>query len=466
MGYEENSMSKVFTGIVNTYEKYGYDMDFIVNNPDRIDIDETYIDGKVTETHRVDGKPLFKYIRTDDGEEWIEDVKKEETIMVLSSKHGDVIVYAKTVEPEAISQIVQVANSPLGENAHIRIMPDCHAGAGCVIGTTMKITDKVCPNLVGVDIGCGVDLINTDIDFGSRLEELDNVIREYIPFGTTTHDDERPWAFEDLRCWEYLDKDTKNRAMKALGSLGGGNHFIEAYDHGWLSVHSGSRNIGLRVAQYYQKLAEKRIKECAHDNVMMNLKNVEPRLREKWLTDFKIYINKDLCYLMDQDMNDYLHDIEIMQRFAVDNRQAMLNWITTAMDGKILGRISSTHNYIDTRNMILRKGAISAEKGEYLVIPLNMRDGLLICKGKGNPEWNCSAPHGAGRLYSRSEAKELFTVEEYAAEMDGIFSTCINESTLDEAPFAYKDYKEIMECVEPTVEIVERLIPIFNFKAN
>ena len=386
--------------------------------------------------------------------------------MNLNSKYGDVIVYARTIEYDAVSQIIQMANSPLGENAHIRIMPDCHAGAGCVIGTTMKITDKVCPNLVGVDIGCGVDLVGTNIDFKNRLEELDAVIRKYIPFGTATHEEEKQWPFEALRCWEHIDSEAKTRARTALGTLGGGNHFIEAYDNGWLSVHSGSRNIGLKVAQYYQKLAERRIRDYNHDILMERIKSVEPSKREEWLKNNKIYIEKDLCYLMGQDMDDYLHDVEIMQKFAVANRNEMLNSIVTHMGGRILGRISSTHNYIDTRNMILRKGAISAEEGEYLVIPLNMRDGLLICKGKGNSEWNCSAPHGAGRLYSRSEAKELFTVEEYAEEMNGIFSTCINESTLDEAPFAYKDYKEIMECVEPTVTIVERLIPIFNFKAN
>ena len=386
--------------------------------------------------------------------------------MNINSKHGDVLIYARTVEQDAISQIIQMANSPLGENANIRIMPDCHAGAGCVIGTTMKITDKVCPNLVGVDIGCGVDLICTNIDFKNRLEELDGIIRKYIPFGTATHEEEKAWPFKELRCWEYIDSDAKARAKTALGSLGGGNHFIEAYNNGWLSVHSGSRNIGLKVAQYYQKLAEKRIREYNHDILMERLKSVEPAKREDWLKNNKIYVEKDLCYLMGQDMDDYLHDVEIMQRFAVDNRNMMLRSIISHMGGKILGRISSTHNYIDTRNMILRKGAISAEEGEYLIIPLNMRDGLLICKGKGNYDWNQSAPHGAGRLYSRSKAKELFTVEEYAEEMNGIFSTCINDSTLDEAPFAYKDYKEIMECIEPTVDIVERLIPIFNFKAN
>lgn len=386
--------------------------------------------------------------------------------MTYNSKYGDIEIYAKTVEQEAISQIIEMANSPLGKNAHIRIMPDCHAGAGCVIGTTMKITDKVCPNLVGVDIGCGVDLVKTDIDFTIRLNELDEVIRKYIPFGMETHTTEKGWNFEELYCWEHLNKETKERAKTALGTLGGGNHFIEAYKDGWLSVHSGSRNIGYKVAKYYQNLSEKRVKEYNHSILKEKIKTIDPTMREKWLKENKISINKDLCYLTDKDMANYLHDVAIMQKFANDNRFTMLTAITTAMGGKITEHINSIHNYIDVRNMILRKGAISAQKGQLLVIPLNMRDGLLLCKGKGNPEWNYSAPHGAGRLYSRSKAKETFTVEEYKKSMAGIYSTCINSSTIDEAPFAYKDYKEIMECVEPTVEILDRLIPIFNFKAS
>jgi RNA-splicing ligase RtcB len=386
--------------------------------------------------------------------------------MIYNTKYDYIEVYAKTVEQEAISQILEVANSPLGENAHIRIMPDCHAGAGCVIGTTMIITDKVCPNLVGVDIGCGVDLVKTDIDFSNRLEELDSVIRKHIPFGMETHATEKAWNFEELYCWQYLDNKTKERAKTALGTLGGGNHFIEAYKDGWLSVHSGSRNIGYKVAEYYQRLAEKRIKE--HNNILLKekLQTIEPKMREAWLKDNRISVNRDLCYLTGEDMEAYLHDVAIMQKFSNDNRMKMLQEITTAMGGKVLEHINSIHNYIDTENMILRKGAISAQSGQLLVIPLNMRDGLLLCKGKGNPEWNYSAPHGAGRLYSRSEAKEVFTVEEYEKQMAGIFSTCINESTIDEAPFVYKDYQEIMECVEPTVEILDRLIPIFNFKAS
>lgn len=386
--------------------------------------------------------------------------------MKYNTKYGEIEIYAKTVEQEAISQILEVANSPLGENAHIRIMPDCHAGAGCVIGTTMLIADKVCPNLVGVDIGCGVDLVKTDIDFEKNLEKLDEIIRRYIPFGMETHSVEKKWNFEDLYCWQYLNIETKNRAKTALGTLGGGNHFIEAYKGGWLSVHSGSRNIGYKVAEYYQKLAEKRVKEHNSNLLKEKIKTVEPEMREKWLRENKITINKDLCYLTDEDMASYLHDVAIMQRFANDNRMEMLYKITTDMGGNVLEHINSIHNYIDTENMILRKGAISAQKGQLLVIPLNMRDGLLLCKGKGNDEWNYSAPHGAGRLYSRSKAKEIFTVGEYAEQMKGIFSTCINESTLDEAPFVYKDYQEIMDCIEPTVEILDRIIPIFNFKAD
>ena len=381
--------------------------------------------------------------------------------MIFNTKYGEIIIYAKTVEQDAISQIMEMANSPLGENANIRIMPDCHAGAGCVIGTTMKITDKVCPNLVGVDIGCGVDLVKTNIDFASRLPELDAAIRKYVPFGIETHDKIKPWDFEELLCWQRLDKETRLKAKMSLGTLGGGNHFIEAYEGGWLSVHSGSRNIGYKVADYYQRLAAKRVKEYYR-----NAKKEKSAESTQASYPEKLHINDDLCYLMGDDMESYLHDVAVMQKFARDNRAEMLKAITAAMGGKISEHISSVHNYIDTNKMYLRKGAISAEAGELLVIPLNMKDGILLCRGKGNPEWNFSAPHGAGRLYSRSQAKELFTVEEYEAEMKGIFSTCVNASTLDEAPFVYKNYEEIMECIEPTVEILERLIPIFNFKAN
>lgn len=384
----------------------------------------------------------------------------------INSKYGEVVVYAATADRDVFSQISSVANSPLGENAHIRIMPDCHAGAGCVIGTTMKITDKVCPNLVGVDIGCGVDLVYTDITFEDRFEELDSVIRGKIPYGMNGHKDEVEYDFSDLLCWRYLSDDVKYRAKRALGSLGGGNHFIEAYHNGGLAVHSGSRHIGLSVAKYYQSLAERKIKEYNHSLIRERIKEVAPNQREKWLKENKVFTPRDLCFLTGEDMRNYLHDMEIIQGFANQNRFTMLNTIVTAMGGKITEHISSIHNYIDIENMILRKGAICADKGIKLVIPMNMRDGMLICEGKGNPEWNNSAPHGAGRLYSRSQAKTRFNVDEYRESMQGIFTTCVSEGTLDEAPFVYKDYREIVECIKPTVEILDRLIPIYNFKAD
>lgn len=401
-------------------------------------------------------------------------------MFMLNSRNGDVIVYARTIEQNAISKILSMANSPVGENAHIRIMPDAHTGAGCVIGTTMIVTDKVCPNLVGVDIGCGINFVEANIDFASRLEELDAVIRKYVPFGGEVHEKEVAFPkLTALRCWGKLKKSVQEIAKKSMGTLGGGNHFIEAYENGGLSVHSGSRNLGKAVAEYYQKLAERRFKEYVHNETMKEMQNIDCRKREKWLAEndqknpyalpfipADRKIPTELLYLTEADMQDYFYDIEIVQEFANQNRFTMLNTIVTAMGGKILKHIESIHNYIDFDEMILRKGAISAKKGETLVIPLNMRDGILICEGKGNKEWNYSAPHGAGRLYSRSEAKKLFSVEEYAETMKGIYSTCVNEATIDESPFAYKDYQEIMEAIQPTVEIKERLIPIFNFKAN
>ena len=379
----------------------------------------------------------------------------------------DVIIYARTIEQEALDQISRMASSPLGQDAHIRIMPDAHAGAGCVIGTTMKISDKVCPNLVGVDIGCGVDLVKTNINFEQRQEELDAVIRKHIPYGMSVHDTEIPYDFQRLRCWNNLPKEVQERAKCALGTLGGGNHFIEAYKDGYLSVHSGSRNIGKAVADYYQKIAEKSTSMRIRRKIREELQKIPPKDREAWFRECNLKGKPDdLAYLTGLGMEDYLHDVAIMQDFANRNRARILGTITLMMNGEVLEHISSIHNYIEIDTMILRKGAISAKAGEILVIPLNMRDGLLICEGKGNSEWNYSAPHGAGRLYSRSKAKSTFTVSEYAKSMEGIFSTCINEETLDEAPFAYKDYEEIMDAIEPTVTIKDRLIPIFNFKAN
>lgn len=386
--------------------------------------------------------------------------------MELETKYGTIKIFARTIEEEALSQIITMVNSPLGENAHTRIMPDCHAGVGCVIGTTMKITDKVCPNLVGVDIGCGVTLAKTNIDFKSNFNKLDEIIRKYVPSGANVHNKVQKYDFTKLKCWKFLNQETQDYAMHSLGTLGGGNHFIEAYEDGYLSVHTGSRNIGYKVAEYYQNLAKKSLiqKEC--EKRKTELEKIEPTKREKWLKEHKILVSDELCYLQENEMQDYLHDVKILQKFADDNRHTILNTIAKHLDGKIETEINSIHNYIDTENMILRKGSISAQKDELLVIPLNMKDGMLICTGKGNPDWNYSAPHGAGRLYSRSKVKELFTVEQYKESMKGIYTTCVNESTLDEAPFVYKDFEEIIDCIEPTVDIIRQIRPIYNFKAN
>lgn len=377
----------------------------------------------------------------------------------------DLKIFAKTIEPEARAQVERMAAAPIGQGSKIRIMPDCHAGAGCTIGTTMTITDKVCPNLVGVDIACGVMLAYTDLRFEDRLEELDRVIRQRVPCGRNVHD--RPEQLPSLtamHCWDALSENTQDLAFHSLGTLGGGNHFIEAYKGGVLCVHTGSRNIGLRVAMYYQHLATVK----AQEKDRPDLAKIEPKDRQAALAAWKASRKEadDLAYLEGEDLEHYLHDCAILNAFAVANRQVILSRIVAAMGGRIEKEFDTVHNYIDTGNRILRKGAVSAEAGKLLAIPLNMRDGVLVCRGKGNPDWNCSAPHGAGRLYSRKAAKRAFTVEEYAKSMEGIYTTCIGLDTLDEAPFAYKDMREIVECIEPTVEILERLEPVYNFKAG
>lgn len=379
----------------------------------------------------------------------------------------DVKIYAKTVEPEALAQIDRMAEAPIGKGSKIRIMPDCHAGAGCTIGTTMTITDKVCPNLVGVDIACGVMLVRTNISFEDRLEELDRVIRAVVPCGRQVHDPTVAEPFSPLRllkCWYALRNETRELAALSLGTLGGGNHFIEAYKGGMLCVHTGSRNIGHAVATYYQTLAAKAAKKRGFPD----LSEIEPKDREAAISAWKSQKppEDDLAYLEGEDMMNYLKDCFILNAFARTNRRTILKNIVGAMGGEIEAAIDTIHNYIDTESCILRKGAVSAEAGERLVIPLNMRDGVLLCEGKGNPDWNWSAPHGAGRLYSRRKAKDTFTVDQYAEAMAGIFTTCIGEDTLDEAPFAYKDMAEIMDCITPTVTVKERLEPIYNFKAG
>jgi RNA-splicing ligase RtcB len=356
-------------------------------------------------------------------------------------------------------------------------MPDVHAGKGCTIGTTMTITDKIVPGMVGVDIGCGMETVRLDagtIDF----QRLDEVIRKHVPSGFDIRETPHKYAgdidLSDLRCAKRVNL---NRAYKSIGTLGGGNHFIEVAqaESGELYIvaHSGSRHLGCEVADYYQAEGYKALcggVQLHWEEVVARLK-AEGRQKEIQATmnqlksQITAAVPKDLAYVTGSLFDDYIHDMKIMQRFAVLNRKAMIDAILVGMRLAAAEEFTTIHNYIDTDAMILRKGSVSAKTGEKLLIPINMRDGSLICVGKGNPDWNFSAPHGAGRLMSRSKALHELSMEQYQEEMRGVYSTCVLPETLDESPMAYKPIDEIIAQIEPTAEITARIKPLYNFKA-
>lgn len=418
--------------------------------------------------------------------------------MLIEGKYAKAKVYAEIIDQGAIEQITQMLNQPFAEGSKVAIMPDVHAGAGCTIGTTMTINDKIVPNLVGVDIGCGVvmaELKDTEDLKEADLKRLDEVIKENIPSGFDVRDkhwrkDHQGsnagsdfWGLtdfreEDLRSLCCVKEMPIDRAIASIGSLGGGNHYIEL-DKGsdgkmWLSVHSGSRNLGTCAAEYYQKLAIQE-RRCFGVDAMAEIKNLREKYKDtpevigeriRELRATKREVTPDaLCWLDGSGLDDYLHDMGIIQRYAVLNRKAMVHLIAEKMGFKIRQVIETIHNYIDLENMILRKGAVSAQKDEVLVIPINMRDGILICKGRGNPDWNCSAPHGAGRIMSRKAAKDKFQLEEFKKSMAGIYTTTVGTDTIDEAPMAYKPIEVIKDNIKETVEIMDTVVPIYNFKA-
>jgi Uncharacterized conserved protein len=396
----------------------------------------------------------------------------------IEGTYNTAVCFTSTLEESAENQIQTVCDQAEFADCQIRIMPDVHAGMGCTIGTTMTITDKIVPGMVGVDIGCGMEtvkLLEKDIDF----IELDAVIRKFIPCGfevrKKTHPLNREINLKELRCINEVSLD---RANHSIGTLGGGNHFIEVAKNEvgelYLVVHSGSRHIGCEVADYYQKEGYRAL--CGNakhqiDAAVAQLK-LEGRLQEIQPTikalkaQNHINLPKDLAYVEGKLFEDYMHDMKIIQRFAVLNRQAMVAEILREMNLTEVERFTTIHNYVDTDEMILRKGAVSAKEGEKLLIPINMRDGSLICIGKGNPDWNYSAPHGAGRLMSRTAAFRSLSMEQYETEMNGIFSTCVVKDTLDESPMAYKNISEIIEHIGPTAEIIEQIRPVYNFKAT
>lgn len=389
------------------------------------------------------------------------------------------ICYAKVVEPEAIEQIRRMCDYEFTRDSKIRIMPDVHAGKGCTIGTTMTIVDKAVPNVVGVDIGCGMFTVNIgkgDIDF----EKLDDVVHS-IPSGKDVWDGRKErFDLTRLKCYRHLSR-TK-RLEKSLGTLGGGNHFIEvdrATDGtNYLVIHSGSRNLGKQVAEYYQDLAinlnlgigdylearEELIRTYKEQGRRNEIQTALDSL--KCELNAETTIPRDLCYLEGRYLDEYLNDVEICQEFATRSREKMAEIIMDYMGFANNGNFHTVHNYINTEERILRKGSISAKAGELVLIPINMRDGSILAYGKGNPEWNYSAPHGAGRLMSRTKAKSTLDIDEYKKSMEGIYTTSVNAFTLDEAPMAYKSIDDIIEDVGEAVDIIEVIKPVYNFKAS
>lgn len=396
----------------------------------------------------------------------------------LKGKYNEAKIFTDVVDEASISQVLLLLNQEFTAGSKIRLMPDIHAGAGCTIGTTMTITDKIVPNLVGVDIGCGMETVKIK-ESHIELQKLDKLIYKKIPSGFNVREKTHRYFdevnLEDLFCYRSIDP---GRAEKSLGSLGGGNHFIEANkdEEGniYIVVHSGSRHLGLEVANYYQEEGYKKLNGTSKkdiDGLIADLKaQGKEREIQKSITALKntkrTNIPRQLAYVSEELFEQYIHDMKIVQRYAELNRQAMMDEIIKGMKVHVTEQFTTIHNYIDTEAMILRKGAVSARKGEKLLIPINMRDGSLICVGKGNDDWNQSAPHGAGRLMSRSAAKESFTVSEFKNQMSGIYTTSVNKDTLDECPMAYKGMDDIVNNIGDTVTIVQIIKPIYNFKAG
>ncbi|MCL2386639.1 MAG: RtcB family protein [Defluviitaleaceae bacterium] len=367
-------------------------------------------------------------------------------MLEIQGQYSTAKIFTDNVEQKAISQIYNLLNQGFVSGSKIRIMPDVHAGMGSTVGTTITISNQIAPNLVGVDIGCGIEtavLRDEDVD----LQQLDMAIHQYIPSGLRIRKDTHRlgvgFDLKALRCAKHIDI---KRALFSIGTLGGGNHFIELGrdDTGllYLVVHSGSRNLGKQMADFYLDAANKYIGRVGRGS------------------------EKFMAYLEGELLDDYLHDMNIVQKYAELNRNVIIKELEKRVKFKISEQFTTIHNYIDIDTMILRKGAISAQKGERVIIPMNMRDGSIICIGKGNEDWNCSAPHGAGRLLSRGTAKESYTLAQYEEAMEGIFSSSVNKRTLDEAPFAYKPMDEIIARIGETVDIIKTVKPVYNFKAG
>ena len=399
---------------------------------------------------------------------------------VIQGKVGSAISFAKVMEDGAREQIKTMCDYEFTRDSKIRIMPDVHAGKGCTIGTTMTVTDKVVPNIVGVDIGCGmftVKLETDSIDF-AKFDEA----AHFVPSGKNVWEGRQArFNLQELSCYRYLN-DTR-RIEKSIGTLGGGNHFIEIDKSSdgtfYLVIHSGSRNLGKQVAEFYQKLAvdlaigkeemfktqEKIIAEYKAQGRRSEIQEAIKELHRQFKVK-KSEVPHELCWVYGKYLQDYLHDVKICQEFAKINRELMAKILLERVGISAVESFHTIHNYIDVDEKILRKGAIAAHKGEKVLIPINMRDGSVLAIGKGNADWNFSAPHGAGRIMSRGTAKENLSLEEYKNSMAGIYTTSVNEFTLDEAPQAYKSLDDIIDAIADAVDIIEVMKPVYNFKAS
>lgn len=378
----------------------------------------------------------------------------------IIGKYNSATIYAKSVDNESYSQVLAMCNMEELKNCKIKMMPDMHAAEGCTVGTSMTVEDKLNPSYVGGDIGCGMQvykLSDSEIDF----EALDQCIRSYIPSGGAIH--ERATAgvkqvpLKKLYCFDNIKYDIITRSF---GTLGGGNHFIEVdkgIDGYYLIIHSGSRRLGKDVAGYYQKAAFFEFNGISIDEA------IKKRIR---FSEVNSRVSIGNCFLFGEYLEKYLHDMDIAVEYAALSRKQMGETIINQLGLTVVDSFKTIHNYVDTENKILRKGAVSAKENELLIIPINMRDGCLICRGKGNPDWNFTAPHGAGRLMKRSDAKATITLEEYKKAMKGIYSTSVNESTIDESPMAYRSIDDIIDVVDQTVDIIDITTPVYNFKAS
>ena len=399
-------------------------------------------------------------------------------MLEVNGKFNQAKIFTDVVDQASIAQVIELCNQEFTAGSRIRLMPDIHAGAGCTIGTTMTITNKVVPNLVGVDIGCGMETTRIREDH-LELQKLDKLIYEKIPSGfdirTKAHRYLDQIDLEELCCARHVDI---LRAEKSIGTLGGGNHFIEVDrdddGHLYVVIHSGSRHLGVEVAKYYQEEGYKALNRADDGEIQQLITELKAAGRQKdiqkelkRLKNLKrTTVPRQLAYVEGMLFEQYIHDMKLVQRFAELNRQAMMDEIVKGMKLHVEEQFTTIHNYIDTDAMILRKGAVSARAGETLLIPINMRDGSLLCVGKGNEDWNCSAPHGAGRLMSRAEAKQSFTVSEFKKQMAEVYTTSVSKATLDECPMAYKGMEDILNNIEPTAEVTKIIKPIYNFKAG